>query len=127
MPVTLVRIMFCSVVVMVCSQEPEWRNDGTPEKYQEKFETLVSFATELIHDDFRTGHVNERTSRDAQQDGVEELASLGQLHANNDPDWCRCGEQRNEHNYLSESVPWVGKGATQRNRSSRFVNYDANS
>ena len=81
MTMTMMWTMFVTMIMSI-SQEPEWGDDSAANKHQKEFETLVSsFAAKFVDDNFRAGNVDERASRNAQQNCVKQFGSFGKLHA----------------------------------------------
>ena len=65
-------------------EEPQDCDKEAATENEKHLNPLVVSLVELTYNDLAAGNVDESTSRDAHEDGVDNLVTFGNLHADND-------------------------------------------
>ena len=87
---------FCLSSVRMLTEEPKTGNDSATEQDEEHLNPLVMTFVKLCNNDLTAGDINESTSRYSEEGDVNELVAVGNLHANNNADWCNDWENTEE-------------------------------
>ena len=73
--------------VRVFIKEPEKSYDEGAKENKNHFHPLFIAFIELRHNDLAAGHIDEGTSRNAQEDYINEFVTVGNRHANDNSNW----------------------------------------